>query len=245
MKAQTDWFESWFNTPYYHILYQHRDNTEARFFIRNLIQEVKPSKESDILDLACGRGRHSVYLNELGYKVTGLDLSEENIAFASDFENDRLKFEVGDMRLPFGKERFDYIINLFTSFGYFEDRADNLSTCKMIHQALKADGMLIMDFMNVNKVKLGLVKEEVHLINHIEFTIERFIKDERVIKRVSFNDNDRAYQFEERVQLLELNDFKEMFNATGLQIERIFGDFELNPFDADQSERLILFVTKA
>ncbi len=243
MKAQTDWFKSWFNTPYYHILYQHRDDTEAQFFIRNLIGKLKPHEEAEMLDLACGRGRHAIYLNQLGYRVTGLDLSEKNISYACQYKNKHLRFETGDMRLPYGENRFHYIFNLFTSFGYFE-KEDNLRACRMIKRALKPGGLLVLDFMNVNKVKLGLVEEEVHLINHLEFRIERFIRNEKVIKRIRFEDKGQLYEFKEKVQLLELEDFRELFSATGLQIEYIFGDFELNRFDAGKSERLILFVSR-
>ncbi len=242
MKAKKDWFESWFNTSYYHILYQHRDYMEACHFIRNLIDKIKPLKESEILDLACGRGRHAVYLNKLGYRVTGLDLSEENIAFSRQFENDRLKFESRDMRETYGNDRFDYIFNLFTSFGYFENWEDNLLACRMIQKALKPNGLLVMDFMNTNKVCLSLVEEETHLVNHIEFKIERFIRDEKVIKKISFEDRGELYQFEERVQLLDLDDFQRLFFATNLQIQHTFGDFELGEFHDSSSERLILFV---
>ena len=71
----TDWFTSWFNTPYYHILYKHRNDADAQFFMRNITAFLKLPKNSYIADLPCGKGRHSVYLNSLGYKVTGGDLT--------------------------------------------------------------------------------------------------------------------------------------------------------------------------
>ena len=64
-----DWFESWFNTPYYHILYKDRDFVEAENFIDKLLAEIKLPQHSTIIDLACGHGRHSVYLNQKGYNV--------------------------------------------------------------------------------------------------------------------------------------------------------------------------------
>lgn len=59
-----DWFESWFNTPYYHILYKDRDFVEAENFIDKLLAEIRLPQHSTIIDLACGHGRHSVYLNQ-------------------------------------------------------------------------------------------------------------------------------------------------------------------------------------
>ena len=93
MKTQKDWFVSWFDTPYYHILYKHRDDTEAQLFMKNLIKTLEFSKKQLLLDLACGKGRHSIYLNALGYNVIGADLSKNSIAHAKQFENERLDSE--------------------------------------------------------------------------------------------------------------------------------------------------------
>lgn len=234
------WFESWFNTTYYHLLYQDRDDKEARFFIKNMIDQLQPSHDARFLDLCCGRGRHAKFLSELGFDVTGLDLSASNIDFARQFATDTLHFEVGDMRLPYGESRFDYIFNLFTSFGYFDSYEDNLSALKMMKKALKPGGIFVLDFMNVNKVKLGLVKEEVRQVEGIEFHIERFIRDERVIKKITFEDNGRHYQYEEKVQLLDKEDFEELLQQAGFIIKEVYGDFDLSAYDRRDGERLIL-----
>ena len=76
-----DWFSDWFDSKYYHILYTDRDNAEAEHFISNILDFLNPKKEQHILDLACGKGRHSKLLNDLGYRVTGVDLSENSITF--------------------------------------------------------------------------------------------------------------------------------------------------------------------
>ena len=73
------WFTSWFDTPYYHILYKDRDDKEAQIFMDNIVHYLNLPEEAKILDLACGKGRHSIYLNKLGYNVTGVDLSENSI----------------------------------------------------------------------------------------------------------------------------------------------------------------------
>ncbi len=111
------WFENWFDSPYYHVLYKHRDFSEAELFIDKLIKYFNPNSNSRFLDLGCGKGRHSIYLNKKGYNAVGIDLSEENIAGASQFENENLKFCVEDMRNMDRTNQFDYVLNLFTSFG--------------------------------------------------------------------------------------------------------------------------------
>lgn len=242
--SSEDWFESWFNTSYYHKLYAHRDDHEAQFFIKNVLGVLPINPQCKLLDLACGRGRHSIFLSENNCDVIGLDLSEKNIEFAKSFETEKLKFEIGDMRENFGVQRFDYIFNLFTSFGYFQDKSDNSKACNSIHQALKPGGMLILDFMNVNKVKLGLVKKEIKRVEGLEFHIERFIRDNKVIKKISFSDNSKDFNYEEQVQLLELSDFEELFEKSNLRIEKIYGDFNLQDFEPINSERLILFASR-
>ena len=123
----SNWFESWFDTKYYHILYKERNDEEAQLLMDNLTHYLNLPEDAKILDLACGKGRHAIYLNSLGFDVTGIDLSENSIKEASQFANEKLHFKVHDMRETCN-EKYDAIFNLFTSFGYFEDDTDNYKT---------------------------------------------------------------------------------------------------------------------
>ena len=109
-KEHPQWFQSWFDTPYYHILYKHRDYQEAEVFIKNILTYLNLDKDDSILDLACGKGRHSIFLNSLGHKVTGLDLSKNNIEYAKKHESNSLSFEVHDMRNTY-KIQFEVVLN--------------------------------------------------------------------------------------------------------------------------------------
>ena len=115
-----DWFKTWFDTEYYHLLYKDRNDAEADVFIKHLFHSLNLKKEATVLDLACGKGRHSLVINELGFNVTGVDLSENSIKEASKCENEKLSFAVNDMRMPLEGQNFDVVVNLFTSFGYFQ-----------------------------------------------------------------------------------------------------------------------------
>jgi len=152
------WFESWFDTKYYHILYKNRDFSEAEKFITNLNNDLKIAKNCKILDLACGKGRHSVFFNKLGLNVTGVDLSKESIKHAKTFENDRLNFFVHDMRYPISNQKFDFVFNLFTSIGYFDGEDDNLEMLNSIASYTNKAGILVIDFMNAKKVISNLVE---------------------------------------------------------------------------------------
>lgn len=238
-KESNPWFSDWFNTPYYHILYKDRDYEEAEVFMTNLTEYLNLPEDAEILDLACGRGRHAIYLNTLGYKVTGLDLSVNSIEHAKKFENPNLSFEVHNMSQPYNKQ-FDAVFNLFTSFGYFDDEADNLNTIKAIGADLNESGFGVIDFMNVNQVINNLVAEDVKTVQGIEFHQKRSLQDGYIIKDISFTDKGQDYQFQERVKALTLADFEQLFEDAGLYLLDIFGDYKLRKFDANNSERLIL-----
>src|SRR4029077_10954842 len=102
-----------------HKLYFERGEEEASAFISHLLDHLRPASGSLMLDVACGRGRHSRILAEKGFDTTGIDLAEGSIEWALRYENDHLHFYQHDMRLPFWINYFDYAFNFFTSFGYF------------------------------------------------------------------------------------------------------------------------------
>jgi SAM-dependent methyltransferase len=234
-----NWFASWFDTPYYHILYKDRNYREAQIFMDNLTHYLNLPEEATILDLACGKGRHSIYLNQLGFKVLGADLSENSIAEASKNTNKNLSFKVHDMREPF-EEKFDAIFNLFTSFGYFESDDDNLTTLKAIKESLSAYGFAVIDFMNVTNVVEKLVPEEIKIVDDIHFHIKRYVKDNHIIKEISFEDKGEHFNFTEKVKALTLQDFEEMMDEAGIFLLDIFGDYKLKKFHKTESERLIM-----
>ena len=238
---KADWFTSWFDTSYYHLLYKDRDDEEAQLFMQNITTFLKLSKTSHILDIPCGKGRHAVYLNSLGYKVTGTDLSENSILHAQQFENKNLQFRVADMRKPLQK-KYDAIFNLFTSFGYFDDDKIDIQILTNFKNGLKENGVAVIDFLNVNKVKNSLVEKEVKTIDNIEFHIQRKIENGFIIKEISFFVDDKNHQYTERVKFLSEQKMKNYLTAVGFSIEHTFGNYQLEPFSKTHSNRLIFVV---
>ncbi len=240
MTQQTkQWYASWFDTPYYHILYKDRDYSEAQVFMDNLTNYLNIPEHGKILDLACGKGRHSVYLNSLGFNVTGVDLSEQSIAHAKQYENETLKFDVHDMTKPYPK-KFDAVFNLFTSFGYFDSDDCNLKTIKAIQTELNEFGFGVIDFMNVNYVIENLVAENVKTVQGIDFHQKRKVENGYIIKDINFEIEGEHFEFQERVKALTLKDFEILFEKAGVYLLDVFGDYKLRKFDTKHSERLIL-----
>ncbi|MGK4568744.1 class I SAM-dependent methyltransferase [Flavobacterium sp. 3HN19-14] len=234
-----NWFASWFDTPYYHILYKDRDHAEAQLFMDNITNYLNLPEDAKILDLACGKGRHSIYLNELGYDVTGADLSENSIVEASKSANEKLHFVVHDMREPFA-QKYDAILNLFTSFGYFENDSDNLKTLQSICKSLTEYGFGVIDFMNVDQVISNLVPQETKTVDGIDFHIRRFYIDGHIYKEIDFEDKGKQYHFTEKVQALTLEDFENLMEEAGIYLLDVFGDYKLRKFHKKESERLIM-----
>nr|WP_242922227.1 class I SAM-dependent methyltransferase [Pontibacter liquoris] len=244
MDQQDEWFSTWFDSPYYHILYHNRDASEARQFIDKLLAYLHPKPHEKILDLACGKGRHSVYLSQKGYDVTGIDLSEQSIAYAKQFEREHLHFAVHDMREVYQPETFDFILNLFTSFGYFDNETENVVALVAATQSLKHGGKLVIDFMNTDQTIAGLITEEEKVVEGITFKIHRGVEHGFIVKTIRFTDQGRDYCFQERVRALREEDFLEYFQMTQLRLVEVFGDYNLNAYDRDKSERMIFVLKK-
>jgi len=244
-KPKATWYSTWFDSPYYHILYQHHDHSEAESFIDKLTQDLHLPLHSSVADVACGRGRHALYLSKKGYNVTGLDLSPNNISFAKAKESEDLHFLVHDMRLEFANNQFDLVLNLFTSFGYFENEQDNYDAIIAMATACKQDGKIVIDFMNTSKVVKNLVAVDTKVAQHIHFDIAKSIDADFIVKKISFTGHGNAYQFEERVRIIYQDDFKKYFKHAKLKLEKIYGSYDLKPYSEQTSDRMIFILSKS
>ena len=218
--------------------------TEAEAFVDRLVEFLNVQKGLRVLDLACGKGRHSVRLHKLGYEVIGLDLSEESIAEAKLNEQEGLEFFEHDMRELYWNEYFNLVVNLFTSFGYFHNKEDDQRTISSVADSLILDGVFVLDFMNAAKVIDNLVAYEEKNIDNIKFEITRSVEEDMIIKRIHVIDGEVELDFEEQVDALQLDDFLKYLNEAGLIVDSIFGDYQLNPFNKKTSDRLIIIAKK-
>lgn len=237
---EQEWFESWFDSSYYHLLYRDRSEEEAGMLASQLLQKLAPLDNSRMLDLGCGRGRFSRFLASQDYDVTGVDLSSASIDFASQFETDKLHFYVHDMRKLFRTNYYDYIFSFFTSFGYFDDRRHDEAVLGAAKKGLRCGGKFVMDFLNATHVRNNLVEEEEKTIEGVTFFIKKRTDDKFVYKNIAFEAAGKSYEFTEKVRLLTLGDFEEMFAHVGLQLIDTYGDYNLCDFDPQESRRLIM-----
>lgn len=239
-----DWYENWFSSAYYSILYSNRDDAEAERFVEKLIEHLHPPAGAKMLDIACGEGRHSLQLAEHGFEVTGIDLSYPSIKTAKQHECVRLHFYVHDMRFPFYINYFDYAFNFFTSFGYFDKDRDNIMAARSFAAALRKGGLLVVDYLNIEYIKKHLVAEHTVEKEGIVFHIKKKIENKRIIKDISFTDNCTEHHYAERVAAFTLSDFISIFNKADMTLVKTFGSYDLDDYDPDTSKRLIMIFKK-
>jgi 2-polyprenyl-3-methyl-5-hydroxy-6-metoxy-1,4-benzoquinol methylase len=240
-----DRYENWFGSPFYKILYQNRDDFEAREFVENLLGYLEPHAGSTMLDIACGEGRFAKQLAEHGFDITGIDISNESIETAKAYETDNLRFFVQDMRFPFYINYFDYAFNFFTSFGYFTHNRDHALAARSFAAALKKNGILVIDYLNSAQVMANFVPEETVQRGSYTFRIRRKLERNHITKEITFTDaQNKQRKYAESVAAFSLADFIQMFKSSGMSLINAFGDYQLNPYHPVNSPRLIMIFKK-
>jgi len=240
------WFEAWFNSPHYHLLYKGRDESEARGFIKRLTSKLGLPIGARVLDLACGKGRHSVSLAELGFDVLGVDIAPDNITQARQLERSNLRFAIHDMRQVMKEPPFDAVLNLFTSFGYFENAAEHQTAIHTMASAVKSNGVLVIDYLNVAQVSRHLISDEQLQVESVQFLIKRREDDTHFLKEIQVNDPSQPvpHFYRERVAKFSLEDFTDMLAKENMKVRDVYGDYDLHVYDPSSSPRLVLIATR-
>jgi len=246
MQVPGNWFRDWFNSPYYHLLYHYRDETEAAAFLEKLIAYLRPASGDTMLDVACGRGRHARILETKGFDVTGIDIAPDSIEYAKQFERERLHFYVHDMRLPFWINYFNHAFNFFTSFGYFRTEREHYDAMRTIANSIREGGNFVIDYFNAEYAEAHLVPESKSEAGGVLFNMTRWADHDYLYKKIHVDDSTLGHtaEFTERIKKLSTEDFDKMFTRYGLQIRDVFGDYALSPYDKKTSQRLILAAKK-
>jgi SAM-dependent methyltransferase len=244
--AAKEWYKDWFNSEYYHKLYFDRDEKEAQRFLERLVGHFNPPPGNRLLDVACGKGRHSRYLADKGFDVTGIDISPDSIAYAKEFEKHNLSFYVHDMRLPFWVNYFDYAFNFFTSFGYFGTRREHDDATRTIASSLKPGGIVLFDYLNVHYVEERLVHNEEKMIGNTHYEIHRWHDDDFFYKRITITDPALGAPREhtEKVAKFSLGDFTDMLSFLDMQVTEVFGNYELAHYHVRHTPRMIVVARK-
>ena len=235
-----NWYENWFGNEYLSV-YAHRDEKEARELVQLILEYVNLDKKSKILDLCCGQGRHAFILSQEGYEVYGIDLSKTllQVAKYKNNQSDNTFFIQADMRRLPAVNSFDLLLNLFTSFGYFEEDAENKTVFEQFHQVLKSGGYFVFDYFHTPYILANLERYHSEQIGDLIVEQERFIKGSRVQKIIRLNRKGKKSTFYESVKMYDKDKILEMMEETSLFVRHIFGDYAGSPLSR-ASERIII-----
>lgn len=244
-----EWWHRIFDTELYFELYGRHDTELAKTQVRQVIDLLGVEAPARILDIPCGYGRHSVELARLGFDVTGVDVSEVQLARAeqqADEAEVAVDFRQMDTRELGFESEFDVAINMFLSFGYFETDGEHLAMLEGIARGLKEGGRFLMDYWNrefeiqtfdqwqVERTGDIFEVEEWdfdHLRGRLNWTNHVFLPDGR---HESWYQSIRAYTVVE---------MKSLFERAGLQLDAVYGNLEGGPYTID-SEAAIFLATK-
>jgi len=235
-----DWYQRSFGAVY-PVLYAHRSVEAAAPEAAFAAERLGLQSGDRVLDLCCGNGRHMVHLLRHTPRVVGLDYSLDLLSLASEQLGDGAGLVRGDMRaLPFGMV-FDAVTNFFTSFGYFGAPEENLAVVREVARVLKPMGRFFIDYLNPAHVAATLVPETVREHEGYQITERRWIDGER--RRVNkatvvSRDGRMVGRWGESVRLYEEAEFRALLREGGLEIERLFGDYDGAP-PSDDRPRLI------
>jgi SAM-dependent methyltransferase len=231
-----DWFEHWFGDEYLR-LYPHRDETDAAEAIDLIATRMEGHGVNSVLDLACGAGRHARLLCDRWWTV-GLDLSPALLKVARR-ESPDAPYVRADMReLPFASETFDLAVNLFTSFGYFDDDQEHAQVLKCVGRVTKRGGTFVLDFLNPAEVRRNLVARDESVVGGA--TVEQFRRISADRKYVEKTIRVRGREYLERVRLLSARELEAMLEAAGFDVVERVGDYTGASW-SEESPRTILF----
>jgi 2-polyprenyl-3-methyl-5-hydroxy-6-metoxy-1,4-benzoquinol methylase len=240
----SEWFANWFDSEYYHLLYNKRNEDEAAVFIRNLVAHIQLSPGAKVADVACGKGRHSRVLASLGYQTTGFDLSRNSIDYANSLHTPGTEFFVHDMREAYPSHKFQAVFNLFTSFGYFDDPQDDIASIHHIYSMLEPGGYFVQDYLNGSSVKDCLPMSGEELRGEIKFEYKKEWISPFIVKNIAVMDGADVFHFQEKVKVYSAADLEILHLSAGFEIVHLFGDYNFHEFNDKESPRIVLISRK-
>jgi SAM-dependent methyltransferase len=244
MDQKNQWFADWFDTEYYHVLYQNRDEAEALNFLSRLCSHLELGQGAKVADIACGKGRHSRVLSSFGCTVFGFDLSENSIEYAKSKATESESYFVQDIREPFLAKDFDAAMNLFTSFGYFDTQEEDEVTLRNISDMLKPGAYFVQDYLNGQHIVSDLPVSGAKTAQGMAFSWTKEFKAPYIVKSISVDDAGKEHLFQEKVKVYSMEEMKALHVQSGLIPLHVYGNYDLEPYVAGTSPRIIIISQK-
>ncbi len=241
------WYDQWFNSPEYLEVYNHRNEIDGEKHVNFILSKINLKPDSKILDMACGSGRHSILFAKKGYNVAGIDLSENLLAEAKKLaEKEKLNVNLikSDIRKFSTDNKFNLILNLFTSFGYFREDEDNFLVLKKAYEFLLPEGFFVLDYFNKNHLLKNLIPISEQIRNGKKIVQKRYVRKGRVEKIIQIIFNEEIKEYNESVKLYSHQELNDKLLEIGFENVKLFGDFDGSSFNMDNSPRFIAICKK-
>ena len=241
------WYRDWFNSENYLRVYGHRNQEEADRLVELITKRLNLRANTSVLDMACGAGRHAVSFAKLGFKVTAVDLSQLLISEAkknADQEGVALDFILSDILEYETDKKFDLVVNLFTSFGYFDEDEENYAVVKKAYDVLNSGGYFVIDYFNKDFLVKNLVPTSVFSEDGLRIIQSRAIEKTRIVKKITITNSGSSEEFYESVRLYSFDEILNYIKKAGFKIDKQYGDYFGNNYESESSPRLIIFAMK-
>ena len=236
-----EWFEEWFNEDYL-ALYPHRDEADATRLVALLRSTLPWALEWRVLDVACGPGRHAPAITAAGARCFGLDLSMALLRRARTVTG--IPLVRADMRrIPVRPRSMDLAVNLFTSFGYFDDDAHHRSALAEMVSTVRRGGWFAIDFLNAPRVRASLVPAESTTLGGTQVDVTRAVSGDGRFVRKSIRAAD-GRKWEERVRLFEPEELESLLGGAGVDVSFRFGDYDGAPLSPEAPRVLLAGVVR-
>ncbi len=246
MTPRAEWWESYFDERYlseYSPLFSLESDRRE---VARLVELLPLPVGSRVLDVPCGQGRHSHLLAEAGFDTTGLDFSDHLLKRARERgTGSRLRYVKGDMRrLPRRwAGRFDAVVNLFTSFGFFQNPADDLRTIAEFARVLRPGGFLVWHGASRDGVMSGFLDRDWWRASD-----GRMVAHERTFDplsgvltiRVDWSDQTSSGDRDHRIRLYSATHLTEMLADAGLVTTEAYDSWNDAPLVRTSSEMLLV-----
>ncbi|MCB0731826.1 MAG: class I SAM-dependent methyltransferase [Ignavibacteriae bacterium] len=242
-----EWYKDWFSSDYYLEVYKHRNFEDTENLVELILSNTDIKPDAKILDAACGAGRYSIKFAERGFDVTGFDLSKSMLEIAENeasIRNLKIDFQHYDLRHFKSEKKFNLVLSLFTSFGYFESDDENFLFPQNAYNYLKEKGYYILDYLNKGYLETNLVENSEKFVEDNKITETRFIKNNRIQKKIIISNGEENKEYLESVKLYSYEEIVKNFENIGFNVKKVFGNYLGENYNKQTSERCIIIFQK-
>jgi 2-polyprenyl-3-methyl-5-hydroxy-6-metoxy-1,4-benzoquinol methylase len=249
--SSREWFEDWFNNPLYLKVYSHRDDAEANLCVETILGVTgvdKAAGQTSVLDIACGAGRHAFAFARKGLRVSANDLSGfllETAEKEARTEGFSIAFSGCDMRTIRLDRRFDLVVQLFSSFGYFETEQEDREVIRNVSMLLGPQGWYVLDLINPAWLRRHFIPRSEKTTGGLSIIEERTMSVDKVVKKITIRETGRPeISFIESMKLFVPESIRVLLESEGFEVVRVCGDYRGSEFEKEASPRILLFCRK-